>query len=175
MESRAKVEPGSGKHCVDTHFPKDPHCDICLKTKITKRELLAEDVLVQSCPARKMLVIWWLRITKFSVKEVVHATIIDTPLWYKIFVNSVVTTLHVKQKLLRRPRRAKWSSWRRRRNRKSFTTDNSLEFGKSCEEWSRNHCTSTPHRSETTGIAQRAVRTVKEVTSAVLLQSGLGN
>ena len=36
-----------------------------------------------------------------------------------------------------------------------------------------NHCTSTPHRSETTGIAERAVRRVKEGTSAVLLQSGL--
>ena len=36
MESRAKVEPGSGKHSVNTHFPKDPNCDICLKTKITR-------------------------------------------------------------------------------------------------------------------------------------------
>ena len=36
MESRANVEPGSGKHSVYTHFPKDPNCDICLKTKITK-------------------------------------------------------------------------------------------------------------------------------------------
>ena len=34
---------------------------------------------------------------------------------------------------------------------------------------------STPHRSETNGIAERAVRRVKEGTSAVLLQSGLGN
>ena len=32
MESRAKVEPGSGKHSVKTHFPKEPNCDICLKT-----------------------------------------------------------------------------------------------------------------------------------------------
>ena len=32
---------------------------------------------------------------------------------------------------------------------------------------------STPHRSETNGIAERAVRRVKEGTSAVLLQSGL--
>ena len=38
-----------------------------------------------------------------------------------------------------------------------------------------NHCTSTPHRSETNGIAERAVRSVEEGTSAVLLQSGLGN
>ena len=36
MESRAKVEPDSGKHSVHTHFPKDPNCDICLKTKITR-------------------------------------------------------------------------------------------------------------------------------------------
>ena len=36
MESRAKVEPGSGKHSVYTHFPKDPNCDICLKAKKTR-------------------------------------------------------------------------------------------------------------------------------------------
>ena len=35
-ESREKVEPGSGKHSVYTHFPKDPNCEICLKTKITR-------------------------------------------------------------------------------------------------------------------------------------------
>ena len=27
---------GSGKHSVYTNFPKDPNCDICLKTKITR-------------------------------------------------------------------------------------------------------------------------------------------
>ena len=36
MESRAKVEPGSGNHTVYTYFPKGPNCDICLKTKITR-------------------------------------------------------------------------------------------------------------------------------------------
>ena len=51
--------------------------------------------------------------------------------------------------------------------------DNCLEFGEACEDLSWNHCTSTPHRSETNGIAERAVRRVKEGTSAVLLQSGL--
>ena len=56
---------------------------------------------------------------------------------------------------------------------KVIYTDNSLEFGKACEDLSWNHCTSTLHRSETHGIAERAVRRVKEGTSAVLLQSGL--
>ena len=59
------------------------------------------------------------------------------------------------------------------RKPKVIYTDNSLEFGKACEDLSWNHCTSTPHRSETNGIAERAGRRVKEDTSAVLLQSGL--
>ena len=57
--------------------------------------------------------------------------------------------------------------------RKVIYTDNSLEFGKACEDLSWNRFTSTPHRSETNGIAERAVRRGKEGTSAVLLQSGL--
>ena len=48
-----------------------------------------------------------------------------------------------------------------------------MEFGKACEDLSWNHCTSTPYRSETNEIVERAVRRVKEGTSAVLLQSGL--
>ena len=59
------------------------------------------------------------------------------------------------------------------RKPKVIHTDNSLEFGKACEDLSWNHCTSTPHRSETNDIAEKAVRRVKEGTSAVLLQSGL--
>ena len=60
------------------------------------------------------------------------------------------------------------------RKPKVIYTDNSLEFGTSCEDLSWNHCTSTCHiRSETNGIAERAVCRVKEGTSAVLLQSGL--
>ena len=55
---------------------------------------------------------------------------------------------------------------------KVIWTDNSLEFGKACEELSWNHCTSTPHCTEN-DIAGRAVRRIKEGTSAVLLQSSL--
>ena len=59
------------------------------------------------------------------------------------------------------------------RKPKVIYTDNSLEFGRSCEELSWNHCTSTPHRSETNGIAESAERRIEEGTYAVLLQSGL--
>ena len=51
--------------------------------------------------------------------------------------------------------------------------NNIYTVGKACEDLSWNHCTSTPNRSETNGIAEREVRRVKEGTSAVLLQSGL--
>ena len=61
------------------------------------------------------------------------------------------------------------------RKPKFIYTDNFLEFGKSCEELSWNPCTSKSHRSETNGIAERAVRRVKEGTSAVFLQPGLDN
>ena len=59
------------------------------------------------------------------------------------------------------------------RKPKFIHAHNSLEFGKACEDLSWIHCTSTPHRSETNGIAEKAVRRVEEGTSAVLLQSGL--
>ena len=45
---------------------------------------------------------------------------------------------------------------------KVIYTDNSLEFGKVSEDLPWNHCTSTPHRWETNGVAERAVRRVKE-------------
>ena len=77
-----------------------------------------------------------------------------------------------KTKLHKKPREVCKSSWNPRGNQKSFYTDNSLEFGKACEDLSWNHCTSTPHRSETNGIAERAVRRVKEGTSAVLFAIG---
>ena len=56
---------------------------------------------------------------------------------------------------------------------KVIFTDNSLEFGKVFQDLFLNHCTSPPHRSETNGIAERAVRRVEQGTSAILLQLGV--
>ena len=61
----------------------------------------------------------------------------------------------------------------RRKHRKLKTQTTRWNFWRACEILSWNHCTSTPHRSETNGIAEREVRRINEGTSAVLLQSGL--
>ena len=84
--------------------------------------------------------------------------------WCRTWPPNGSKRIRAKQNFTRKPRGACKSS---------IHTDISLEFGKACEDLSWNHCTSTPHRSETNGIAERAVRRVKEGTSAVLLQSGL--
>ena len=68
----------------------------------------------------------------------------------------------------KKPREAGKSSWSRTGILKVIYTDNFFQFVKACEDLSWNHC-----RSETHGTAERAVRRVKEGTSAVLLQSGL--
>ena len=60
------------------------------------------------------------------------------------------------------------------RNSESFTLTIPWKFGKACEDLSWNHCTSTPHRSETNGIAERAVRRVKgrHLCRIVAIRSG---
>ena len=60
------------------------------------------------------------------------------------------------------------------RKPKDTYTNNSLEFGKACEDLSWNHCASTPRRSETNGIAEWAVRRIKEggFCSIVAMRSG---
>ena len=50
-----------------------------------------------------------------------------------------------------------------------------IEFGKSREELSWNHCTSTPHKIRNKWDLKEQFGRVKEGTSAVLLQSGLDN
>ena len=155
------------------HVPKVPNCDICLLKDENNKGFLQKTCWCCRAQSGKCWWFWQLQITKFSVKEVNRVTIIDTPWWYKIWQHSGYNHTRVKQKLTRRPRRAQWSSWSRRGNQKSFTLTVASKFGKSCEDLSWNHCTSTPPRSETNGIAERAVRRVQEGTCAVLLQSGL--
>ena len=113
---------------------------------------------------------------KYSVKVVNLETIIDMHIVVQDLATQWIQSYPCKTKTFEETLRSLQKFLEPNRKPKVIYTDNSLlEFGKACEDLSWNHCTSTPHRSETNGIAERAVRRVKEGTSAVLLQSGVGN
>ena len=160
-----------GKHSIFSHFPKDRNCEICQRTTITRAlcrrrigivvpsaenfsDLITADhkVLSEGCESRNN-----------------HR--------YAVVVQDLATqgiqAYPCKTKTSQETQRSLQRFLEPDRKPKVIYTDNSLEFGKACEDLSWNHCTSTPHRSETNGIAERAVRRVKQGTSAVLLQSGL--
>ena len=160
-----------GKHSVYTHFPRDRNCEICKRTKITRAPrrgrnsgallraaifggLITADhkVLSDNCESRNN--------HRYAVVVQDLAT-----QWIQAYPCKTKTSQETQRSLQK--------FLEPNRNPKVIYTDNSFEFGKACEDLSWNHCTSTPHRSETNGIAERAVRRVKEGTSAVLLQSGL--
>ena len=160
-----------GKHSVKTHFPKDQKCEICQRTQITRApcrrrnggavpraenfgDLITADqkVLSDNCESQNN-----------------HR--------YAIVVQGLATqwiqSYPCKTKTSQETQRSLQKFLEPERKPKVIYTDNSVEFGNACEDLSWNPCTSTPHRSETNGIAERAVRRVKEGTSAVLLQSSL--
>ena len=109
------------------------------------------------------------------MKDVNLETIIDTLSWYKIWQLHGSNLIRAKRTTSQETQKSLQKFLGPERKPTVVYTDNSLEFGKACEELFWNHSTSTPHRSETNGIAERAVRGVKEGTSAVLLRSSLDN
>ena len=171
LEPTTKRREDLGKHSVYTHFPKDRNCEICERTKITR------------APCRRRNGEAVLRAANFGdLITADHKVLSDNCESrnndrYAVVVQDLATewiqAYPCKNKTSQETQRSLQKFLEPDRNPKVIYTDNSLEFGKSCEDLSWNHCTSTPHRSETNGIAERAVRRVKEGTSAVFLQSGL--
>ena len=82
-------------------------------------------------------------------------------------------SLNRAKKVLMKHKGACKSFWSRIGSLKSFTLTIPWNLANSCADISWNHRTSALHRSETNGIADRAVRRTQEGTSAELLQSGL--
>ena len=97
---------------------------------------------------------------------------IDMQSWCKTWPPNGSNHIRAKQKTSQETQRSSQKFLEPKREPEVIYTDNSLEIGKACEDLSWNHCTSTPHRSETNGIAERAVRRVKEGTSAVWMKNG---
>ena len=171
MEPRAKVEPGPGKYCIKTHIPKDRNLRQLLENenyegflqktywysraqsgKIGDRITADHKVLSEGCESRNN--------HRYAVVVQDLAT-----QWIQSYPCKTKTSEETQKSLQKFVEQTK--------KPQVIYTDNSLEFGKSCEELSWNHCAPTPHRSETNKTAERAVRRIEEGTSAVLLQSGL--
>ena len=171
LEPTFKRSEDLGKHSVEIHFHKDRNCEICKRTKITR------------VPCRRRNGEAVLRAEKFGdLIKADHKVLSDNcesrnNHRYAVVVQDLATqwiqAYPCKTKTSQETQRSLQKFLEPERNPKVIYTDNSLEFGNACEDLSWNHCTSTPHRSETNGIAERAVRRVKEGTSDVLLQSRL--
>ena len=160
----------SGKYSVCTHFPKDRNCEICQRNKISRapcRRRIGGAYFVQK--------IWWFDYSRppssqWKLWISKQSSICNRGAGLSHSMDPVVS---VQKQKLHRKNRSLQKILEPNRKPKVIYTDNSLEFGKACEDLSWNHCTSTPHWSETNEIAESAVRRVKEGTSAVLLQSSL--
>ena len=171
LEPTTKRREDLGKHDVHTHFPKDRNCEICKRTKITR------------APCRRRHGEAVIRAVNFGDlittdhKVLSHNCEFRNNHRYAVVVQDLATqwiqAYPCKNKTSQETQRSLQKFLEPEKKPKVIYTDNSLEFGKTCEDLSWNHCTSTPHRSETNGIAERALRRVKEGTSAVLLQSSL--
>ena len=117
---------------------------------------------------------WWFDYSrsKFSVKDVNLETIIDMQSCCKTWRPNGSSRIRAKQKLLKKLKGACKSSWSRRGSLKSFTLTIPWNLARLVKVFPgiivRRHHTDRKHM----GLL-KAVRRVKEGTSAVLLQSGL--
>ena len=147
MEPRAHVEPGSGEPSVFTHFPKDPNCEIRLKTKITRASggRRANAVVPKAEHVGDFITADHKLLIEESESRNNHR--------YAVVVQDLATqwlqSYPGKSKSSQEPQKNLMKFLEPTRKPKVIHTDNSPEFVKVCEELSRNHCTSTPHRSET--------------------------
>ena len=169
-ERPAKVAPR--KHSIYSHFPKNRNCEVCLRTKMTR------------APCRRRTGEAVPRAEKFDDLITTAHEVLNEESGsrnnhrYAVVVQDLasqwIQSYPCKTKTSQETDKSLRNFLEPSRKPKVFCTGNSLEFGKSRQSLSWDHRPSTPHRSETNGIAERAVRRVKEGTSAVSLQSGLG-
>ena len=140
---------GAGKHNVFTHFPKDPNCEKSLKTKITRA----------SCRKRAHAIMP--RAENFGDLNTADHKVPNEESEsrnnhrYVVVVQDLATqwlqSYPCKTKTSQETQKNLMKFLEPARKPEVMYTDNSLDFGKSCEELSWNHCTSTTHRSEQMG------------------------
>ena len=138
LEPTFKRREDLGKHSVYTHFPKDRNCEICKRTKITRvpcrrrngeavpradnfGDLITADhkVLSDNCE---------------SQDNHRHAVVVQD------LATQWIQAYPCKPKLHKKTQRSLQKFLERERNPKVIYTDNSMEFGKACEDlsWNQN-------------------------------------
>lgn len=161
------------KHNPYTHFPKDPDCAICRACKTQRAQC-------KSCPKTKVDGLPEPKAFADAItadhailneddasrdKDKVVCVIQDQHThWLQAFADQGKSAEETK-KALRRFLGPQTKA-------KHAYSDNSKELAKAFKDLDITHDTSTPYRPETNGVAERAVRRVKEGTACALVQSG---
>ena len=132
------------------------HSRLKLRDLLTDRKLQgphAGDAMAEPYLVLKNLVSWKQQITWFSV-----TTESRNNHRYAVVVQDLATqwiqACPCRSKISQETQRSLQKFLEPDRKPNVIDTDNSLEFGKACEDLSWNHCTSTSHRSETNGIVE---------------------
>ena len=129
------------KHSVYTHFPKDRNCEVCLRTKMTKAPCrrrtgeavsLAENVGDLTTADHKVL-----KEEGESQNNHRHAVVVQD------LATQWIQSYPCKTKASQETEKSLRKFLEPSEKPKVIYTDNSLEVGKSCEDLSWNHRTST--------------------------------
>ena len=141
------------KHSIFTHFTKDWNWKVCNRTKITRT------------PCRKRTGTAIPRAENFGDLMTAKNKVLSdgSESWnnrrYSVVVQDLSTqwiqSYPRKSKTLQETERSLQKFVEPTRKHKVIYADNSIEFGKVCEDLSWNHCPSTPQRPQTNKIAER--------------------
>ena len=186
LESTSKRSEDLKEHSVYTHFPKDRNYAICQRTNV--RSCVSTVFLFISSKTEITRSVRWSKSQGSCAEDAMEKSYLEQKIFmcldnirsqssrWKLWISkqssicnreagsehSVDPDISVQDQTSQETQRSLQKFLELNRKLTVIYTDNSLEFDKACEDLSWNHCTSTPHRSETNGIAGRAVRRVKE-------------
>ncbi len=168
-----------GKHNMLTHFPRDPNCEICRRATTTRARCISKKhkpVLVENTFKPERFA------DSITLDHIVLENEQDSSRYghrYSITILDRATNyIHgypVKTKTALDTKVSLQSFLGPNVNPKHLYSDNSKEIKKAIGDLGSKglHDKSTPNRSETNGVVERANRRLEDGTSAALIQSGL--